>query len=93
MRRNVLIALLPLLAGGCISTVGKVVTAPVRIVSKGVDWTTTSQSEADRNYGKKMRKKEAAEGKAKRAADEAAWEEQELKEKQRQDRKKRERDD
>ena len=27
-----------------------------------IDWTTTSQSEADRNYGRKMRKKEAREG-------------------------------
>ena len=71
MRKIVLVALLPLLAGGCISTVGKVVTAPVRIVSKGVDWTTTSQSEADRNYGKKMRKEEEREGKERRK-----WQEQ-----------------
>ena len=71
MRRNVLIALLPLLAGGCISTVGKVVTAPVRIVSKGVDWTTTSQSEADRNYGKKMRKAEEREGRERKEAEKA----------------------
>ena len=71
MRKIVLVALLPLLAGGCISTVGKVVTAPVRIVSKGVDWTTTSQSEADRNYGKKMRKAEEREGKERKAAEKA----------------------
>ena len=27
-----------------------------------IDWTTTSQEEADRNYGRKMRKQEAREG-------------------------------
>jgi len=31
-----------------------------------VDWTTTSQDEADRNYGRKMRKKEAREGRERR---------------------------
>ena len=59
-------ALLPLLTGGCVRTVGSIVTAPVKVVSKGVDWTTTSQSESDRNYGKKMRKAEAREGKERR---------------------------
>jgi hypothetical protein len=71
MRKSVLIALVPLLAGGCVRTVASVVTAPVKIVSKGVDWTTTSQSEADRNYGKKMRKAEEREGKERRAAEKA----------------------
>lgn len=60
--------LLPLVSGGCLSTVGTIVTAPVKVVSKGVDWTTTSQSEADRNYGKKMRKQEEREGKERRKA-------------------------
>jgi hypothetical protein len=57
---------LPLIAGGCVSTVAHVVTAPVRVTSKAVDWTTTSQSEADRNYGRKMRKQEAKEGRERR---------------------------
>lgn len=64
-------ALLPLMTGGCISTVGKVVTAPVRVVSKGVDWATTSQSEADRNYGKKRRKQEEREGRERKKAEKA----------------------
>ncbi|TPG13499.1 hypothetical protein EAH87_17425 [Sphingomonas koreensis] len=69
MRKTVLFsaALLPLLAGGCLAkTAVGVVTAPVRAGSQVVDWTTTSQSEADRNYGRKMRKQEAKEGKARR---------------------------
>lgn len=49
--------------GGCVSTVTSVVTAPVKAAGKVVDWSTTSQSEADRNYGKKMRKAEEREGK------------------------------
>lgn len=66
MRKLVLVALLPLAAGGCVRTVATVVTAPVRVTSKVVDWTTTSQSEADRNYGRKMRKEEAREGRERR---------------------------
>ena len=50
------------LTGGCVSTVWNVATAPVRAGAQVVDWPTTSQSEADRNYGRKMRKKEAREG-------------------------------
>lgn len=51
---------------GCISTVGTIVTAPVKVASKAADWATTSQSEADRNYGRKMRHQEAREGQARR---------------------------
>lgn len=54
------------LTGGCVSTVWDVATAPVRAGAQVVDWTTTSQSEADRNYGRKMRKAEAREGKERR---------------------------
>lgn len=72
MRRYLIAALLlPLLSGGCVRTVASVVTAPVKIVGKGVDWTTTSQSEADRNYGKKMRKAEAKEGRERKRAEKA----------------------
>jgi len=50
-------ALLPLLAGGCAArTAFDVVTFPVKATSKAIDWTTTSQSEADRNAGRKARK-------------------------------------
>jgi len=74
MMRRILIAAaaaLPLLTGGCISTVTSVVTAPVKVASKAVDWTTTSQSEADRNYGKKARKAEEREGRERKAHDKA----------------------
>jgi hypothetical protein len=58
--RKILISMaaaLPLLTGGCLAkTAVDVVTLPVKATSKAVDWTTTSQSEADRNYGRKMRK-------------------------------------
>jgi hypothetical protein len=50
-------ALLPMLVGGCAAkTAFDVVTFPVKATSKAVDWTTTSQSEADRNAGRKARK-------------------------------------
>lgn len=52
------IVLPALLLGGCLSTVASVVTAPVKVAAKGVDWATTSQSEADRNRGRKLRKAE-----------------------------------
>jgi hypothetical protein len=89
-----LIVALPLLSGGCIAkTIVDVATLPIKAASQTADWATTSQEESDRNYGKKMRKKEAAEGKAKRAADEEQkWRDAELREKQRNDRK-RNRDD
>jgi hypothetical protein len=46
--------------GGCLArTVVDVATAPVKIASKGVDLATTSQSEADRNRGRALRKREA----------------------------------
>lgn len=64
MLRALLPALLaaPLMAG-CISTVGKVVTAPVKVAGKAVDWTTTSQSESDENRGRALRKNEEQRGK------------------------------
>ena len=70
MRKHVLAtaALLSLLSGGCVRTVTSVVTAPVKVVGKAVDWTTTSQSEADRNHGREMRKQEAREGRERKKA-------------------------
>ena len=66
-----LAASLPLLAGGCVHTVTSVATAPFKVAGKAVDWTTTSQSEADRNYGRKMRKQEEREGRERRKAEKA----------------------
>ncbi len=60
--RILILALPALTLGGCVRTVADVVTFPVKAVGQGVDWATTSQDEADRNYGRKMRKKEAEEG-------------------------------
>lgn len=73
MKKNILLAtpLLMLVLPGCVRTVASVVTAPVRAGSQIVDWSTTSQDEADRNYGRKMRKQEAREGKERKKADEA----------------------
>jgi hypothetical protein len=64
MKIIVALALPALLLGGCLSTVATVVTAPVKVAAKAVDWATTSQSEADRNRGRKIRK---AEEKARKA--------------------------
>lgn len=75
MRKSVLTFVLcvPLLAGGCIAkTAFDVVTLPVKATGQVVDWTTTSQEEADRNYGRKMRKQEAAEGREMRRRDKEA---------------------
>ena len=70
MRRIFLV--LPLVAlagGGCVAkTAWDVATLPVKATGKAIDWTTTSQSEADRNYGRKMRKQEAKEGRERRKA-------------------------
>lgn len=71
MKIRILMAapLLLLALSGCVRTVASVVTAPVRAGSQVVDWTTTSQDEADRNYGRKMRKQEARDGKAMKKAE------------------------
>lgn len=68
MRKLLVMAFLPAL-GGCLSTAAAVVKAPFQVAGKAVDWTTTSQEEADRNYGRKMRKAEAREGKERREFD------------------------
>lgn len=60
MRRLAVFALplSTLMLGGCLSTVADVVTAPVKIASKGVDLATTSQSEADEKRGREIRRRE-----------------------------------
>ena len=55
-----------LMLSGCLSTVADVVTAPVKVVSKGVDLATTSQSEADEKRGRELRKREERLGKLER---------------------------
>lgn len=75
MRKPFLIVALslPLLTGGCIAkTAFDVVTLPVKATGQVIDWTTTSQEESDRNYGRKMRKQEAAEGKEMKRRDKEA---------------------
>jgi hypothetical protein len=69
MRPFFLGPLLALTLGGCITvakTAVDVVTLPVKVVSKGVDLATTSQSEADEKRGREMRKAEEAAGKRQR---------------------------
>ena len=55
----------PLLTG-CLGTVVDVVTLPVDIASSAVDAATTSQSEADENRGRELRKREERLGKLER---------------------------
>ncbi len=51
--------ILALILGGCVAkTVVGAATAPVRAASKVVDWTTTSQDEADRERGREIRRRE-----------------------------------
>ena len=71
MKKSILAAsLLPLLSGGCIAkTAWDVATLPGKAVGQGVDWATTSQEESDRNYGRRMRKQEAREGRERKQAD------------------------
>ena len=69
MRKGLIlvVAALPQLTRGCIRTAATIVTAPVKVVGKTADWATTSQDEADRNAGRKLRKQEAREGRERKA--------------------------
>ena len=65
IRLRLLAPLALLLPGGCIvGTIAKtavdVATIPVKVVSAGVDAATTSQSEADQNRGRALRKADEA---------------------------------
>ncbi len=66
--RRLLIAglLLMTLEAGCVRTAVGLATAPVKATSWTVDRLTTSQKEADRNRGRKLRKAEAREGRERR---------------------------
>ena len=59
--RILILAMLPTLLGGCVvsslaSTAVDIATLSVKVVSAGVDAATTSQSEADQNRGRELRK-------------------------------------
>ncbi|ANI78704.1 MULTISPECIES: hypothetical protein [Sphingobium] len=55
---------------GCIAkTALDVATMPVRAGAQAADWATTSQDEADRNYGRRMREQEAREGRERKKAE------------------------
>lgn len=56
--RPAAVATLALALSGCVSLAKTVVTAPFKIGSAVVDAATTSQSEADRNRGRAIRKQE-----------------------------------
>lgn len=57
--RLLAIGLAALALQGCLAKAAvSVVTAPVRVVSKGVDLATTSQSESDEKRGREIRKRE-----------------------------------
>lgn len=57
--RIIAVCLLAVPLSGCIArTAVAVVTAPVKVVSKGVDLATTSQSEADEKRGRALRQRE-----------------------------------
>ena len=68
MRIVVVLLPLALATGGCVNTAASIVKAPFQVAGKAVDWTTTSQEESDRNYGRKMRKQEAREGRERKQA-------------------------
>jgi len=60
----------PLLLTGCIaSTAANLVTAPVRVASKGFDMATTSQSESDEKRGRELRHREERLGRLQREYD------------------------
>ena len=52
------LAALPLLGGCIVKTAVDVATVPVKVVGKGVDMATTSQSEADEKRGRELRKRD-----------------------------------
>ena len=72
--RALILPALPLALAGCTtiaSTAVDVVTLPVKVVSKGVDVATTSQSEADEKRGRELRKAEERAGREAREREKA----------------------
>ncbi|WP_426266407.1 hypothetical protein [Sphingomonas sp. LHG3443-2] len=67
MRFLPVLLLAPVLSACAVaSTAVDVVTLPVKVVSKGVDLATTSQSEADEKRGREIRKEEERLGRERR---------------------------
>lgn len=66
--RHLALALIfaPALSGCVVRALVDVATAPVKVVSKGVDLATTSESEADQKRGRELRKLEERYGKLER---------------------------
>ncbi len=62
-------AIMALSGCGVAGAAADIVTAPVKVVSKGVDLATTSQSEADEKRGRDARKREERLGKLMRERD------------------------
>ena len=62
VRPSAILVIMPaamLMLSSCVArTALDVVTAPVKVASKGVDLATTSQSEADEKRGRELRKRE-----------------------------------
>jgi len=80
--RILILSLLPLALSGCVvasvaDAAVDVVTLPVKVVSKGVDAATTSQSEADEKRGRELRRAEEEAGKRDRQWAEACRKAQE----------------
>ena len=75
MSRLIFAAFLAVMLGGCVvgtvaETAVDVVSLPVKVVSAGVDAATTSQSEADEERGRELRKAEEARGREQRELEE-----------------------
>ena len=67
MRLNLLPLLAALTLSGCgVGTLVNVASAPVRVAGKAVDMSTTSQSEADENRGRELRRLEKEYGQLER---------------------------
>lgn len=62
----VLTAAASLTLSGCVGTLVDAATLPVRAAGKAVDLATTSQSEADENRGRELRKREERLGRLER---------------------------
>ena len=68
--RQFAVILASLALSGClVRAAADVVTAPVKVASKGVDLATTSQSEADEKRGRELRQREEQLGKLERRYD------------------------
>lgn len=58
VRKKMVAAIMLFSLCGCVSAAKTVVTAPFKATGKIIDWSTTSQEEADRNRGRAMRERD-----------------------------------